>query len=275
MNIPDAAAHLERRCASGLCWWTDPQLEEEGVLVAFSERTGGVSEPPYASLNLAAHVGDAAAAVDDNRSRLLSALGLASTRDRLTCAEQVHGACIAEVTEETVGAGAWADTGPLSVAGTDALFTSRPGVPLLMCFADCVPVAFVAPGPWVAVVHAGWRGALAGLPGMAAVRMASKAGCEPQMVRAYVGPHIGPRDYKVGDEILSQFVNTFGTFARAESGGLDLGAVVATDLARSGVPSCRIDVLGASTAEQTDRFFSYRAEGGLTGRHGLLACILS
>jgi len=74
---------------------------------------------------------------------------------------------------------------------------------------------------------------------------------------------------------MSQFVNSFGTFARAESGGLDLDAVVTASLDRAGVTPCNIARLGSCTAETTDRFYSYRAEGGNTGRHSALACILS
>lgn len=73
---------------------------------------------------------------------------------------------------------------------------------------------------------------------------------------------------------MSHFVNAFGTVARADSGGLDLGAVVNASLVDSGVDSCNITALGICTAEATDRYFSYRAEGGRTGRHGALACIL-
>jgi hypothetical protein len=88
-------------------------------------------------------------------------------------------------------------------------------------------------------------------------------------------PHIGPCHYQVSDEIMSHFVNGFGTVARAESGGLDLGFVVAASLESAGVDPCNIVRLGVCTAEMTDRFYSYRAEAGLTGRHGAFACILS
>jgi copper oxidase (laccase) domain-containing protein len=132
----------------------------------------------------------------------------------------------------------------------------------------------VAPGPSVAVVHAGWRGALASLPGETVGKLAEVAGCSAGEIVGYVGAHIGACHYEVGPEIMSQFVNTFGTVARAESGGLDLDAVVSASLTSAGVDSCNIVRLGICTAEATDRFFSYRAEAGVTGRHAALACIL-
>jgi hypothetical protein len=161
------------------------------------------------------------------------------------------------------------------MAATDALVTSEKDLPLLLCFADCVPVIVTAPGPVVGVAHAGWRGALAGVPGATARAVADMAACSTSGLTAYIGPHVRACHYQVSSEIMSQFVNTFGTLARAESGGLDLGHVVASSLTHAGVDPCNIADLGTCTAETTDRFYSYRAEAGLTGRHGALVCIPS
>ncbi len=271
-----AKPQLQRTTSDGVSWWADAAAcSSVGVLVAFSERQGGCSGAPYVSLNLAGHVGDDTDAVDASRSRLLEALGIAASRDALTMAEQVHGESIALVGASDAGAGAWAGRGGRGpIRETDALITLLPRTPLAMCFADCVPIILVAPGPAVAVVHAGWRGALASLPGKAAAQLAHEARCEPDEVVAYIGAHIGACHYEVSAEIMSQFVYTFGTFARAVSGGLDLDAVVSASLDLAGVAPCNIARLGVCTAEATDRFFSYRAEGGVTGRHAALVCIL-
>lgn len=254
--------------------WNDERLtSDHGVTVAFTGREGGVSSAPYASLNLAGHVGDVPDDVDHNRAIVLEALGLGSCRNRLTSAEQVHGESIALVGEAEVGAGAFAARGLPPVRGTDALITKEAGIPLLMCFADCVPVVIVAPGPCVAVVHAGWRGSLASLPGKSARRVAEVAGCDTAELLAYVGPHIGACCYQVSDEILSHFVNTFGTLARADFGHLDLEFTVRQSLEDAGVAQWRIASLGTCTADETHAFYSYRAENGTTGRHGALACI--
>ena len=189
-------------------------------------------------------------------------------------AEQVHGDRIALVDAGSAGSGAFALGTMPPLAGTDAVMTVEPGVPLLLCFADCVPIILVAPGPAVAVVHAGWRGALGSLPGRTVSELASLAGCEACEVTAYIGAHVRACHYQVDPEIMSQFVNTFGTLARASSGGLDLDAVVSASLDRAGVAPCNIARLGTCTAETTDRFFSYRAESGRTGRHSALACIV-
>ena len=190
--------------------------------------------------------------------------------------EQVHGDHVVAVDLRNAGAGAFGASGLPPIPATDALVTQTPDLPLMLCFADCVPVDPRRPGadgrgrarrvarrPRGAARQGGrqwWRDATGG---------------SPDEILAYIGPHIGACHYETSREIMSQFVNAFGTFARAESGGLDLDAVVTASLDRAGVNPCNIARLGSCTAETTDRFFSYRAEGGITGRHSALACILS
>ncbi|NTU71758.1 MAG: laccase domain-containing protein [Coriobacteriia bacterium] len=265
---------LVRREVGDLRFWTDPGLAATGAVIGFSERSGGTSGAPFASLNLAAHVGDDPIAVDENRSRLLAAAGLGDFGDALTVPEQVHGERIEIVDETSAGSGSRASGGRAPVPATDALVTRTRGVPLMLCFADCVPVVLAAPGCGVAVVHAGWRGALASLPGKAAVMLAREASCDPSAVVAYIGPHIGGCHYPVGEEVMSQFCNTFGTVARADSGGLDLDAAVTVSLVDAGVAPCNIARLGTCTAEAIDRFYSFRSEDGHTGRHSAFACLL-
>ena len=270
----DHVPALERVVAGGCAYWTDPALHESGIIVALSERTGGVSAAPYASLNFAGHVGDDLAAVDENRGRFMDALALGSLRDRLTMGRSNHSDNVGVIGRDEAGAGAFVVGGRPPILDVDALITAERQLPLAQSYADCVPVLYVAPGPVVAFVHAGWRGALAGLPGKVAHRVADLAGVVPAETRVYIGAHICDRHYEVDAQLLSQFVNAFGTFARAKSGGLDLDAVVSASLISAGVARCNIARLGTCTAEATDRFFSYRAEGGVTGRHAALVCIL-
>jgi YfiH family protein len=205
----------------------------------------------------------------------MSALGLDAIRRRLTTAEQVHGLTVREVSGAVVGAGAYAAAGGSPpVPAADALFTTVADAPLMLLFADCVPLVLVAPGPLrgIAVVHAGWKGALGRLPGKAAAALAAACSAKTADILAYVGPHIGPCHYGVDEERLSRFVGSFGTIAAAR-GGLDLGAVVSESLREVGVPEGNVVASTVCTAETTDRFFSFRAEG-VTGRHAALAVIL-
>jgi YfiH family protein len=260
-------------CINGICYWTDPALAETGVRIAFSERTGGVSREPYASLNLAGHVDDDPEAVDENRRRFLSAVGLAGLEGALVTAEQVHGSHIEQVTSADAGRGARTASGPLPIPATDALLTAETDVPLMLLYADCVPVVLAVPGVAVCVVHAGWRGALASLPGEAVRQISARGGVEPQDVVAYIGAHIRQCHYGVGDDVMAAFVDAFGPQVRGCTGGLDLSAAVRASLLGAGVESDRIAELDACTAERTDEFFSFRAEDGVTGRHCAMACI--
>ncbi|MEN6431226.1 MAG: polyphenol oxidase family protein, partial [Coriobacteriales bacterium] len=122
------------------------------------------------------------------------------------------------------------------------------------------------------VAHAGWRGALAGVCSKTAGALRSVCG-DPHDLVAYIGPHIGVCCYEVGPAVVSQFDAMFATIPRA-SGRLDLAAAVAEDLDRAGIPKERQCHLGICTAHNTDRFYSYRAEGR-TGRHAALAVVLS
>jgi len=264
-----------REVAQGVAFHVARELaDESGILVAFTERTGGLSEAPYASLNLAAHVGDDPAQVDLNRDRVFEALGIASVRDRLVTAEQVHGIRIAQVRGADAGSGARAAPGAAApVPACDALMTGAEAVPLMLFYADCVPVVLVHPGARaVAVVHAGWRGALAGIVGDAARELASASGGSAPIL-AFVGPHIGSCCYEVSSQVVSQFAKRFATLSRA-SGCLDLAAAVREDLVRAGVAEERQWHLGICTAHNTEHFYSYRAEGR-TGRHAALAVLLS
>ena len=165
------------------------------------------------------------------------------------------------------------DRAAASIAATDSLLTAAPGMPLMLLFADCVPVVVVdASNRCIAVVHAGWRGAYARI-GSRSVAQLVAAGSEPQDLLVYVGPHICARHYNVGNELFTSFAQRFDKVCEAEPGHLDLGAIVAEDLRSSGVRVSNICRLDMCTAEATDRFFSYRASG-TTGRHAAIAAIL-
>jgi YfiH family protein len=271
-----AVPMLERHVLEGVAFHSDAMLlRDAGVVVGFSERGGGASDTPYATLNLATHVGDDPARVDANRDTLLTAVGLGEGRDRLVTADQVHGTRVTRVGNADAGAGAKASCGRAPVPLSDALFTTTAEVPLMLLYADCVPIILVALRPTlgVAVVHAGWRGALDDIVGKAAHELAKAAGCATSSLLAYVGPHIGPCCYETSPEIMSQFRSAFGTLSRAAGRRLDLGAAVRESLVRSGVPVSRQCHLGECTAHEVERFYSYRAEG-VTGRHAALAAIL-
>ncbi len=279
MTSDSAPPRLERSDAGGLTLFSDPGLDRRtGILVAFTTRNGGVSEPPYETLDLAGHTGDEPARVDENRRRLLETVRL--DPGRLVSADQVHGETLAVVEEGDAGRGAEVASGRAPVPETDALLTTATDLPLLLLYADCVPVVIVAEAPVraVAVVHAGWRGAFARLPGIAARALADLSGGAPCDLAAYVGPHIGPCHYEVSPVLASSFHERFAyskhpvDIHSVSRPRVDLGAAVRASLEDAGMLPERIAELDMCTFEHTGLFYSYRAEG-VTGRHGALAAV--
>ena len=258
---------LERHRLGDVTLLTDPSVPGR-VTFAFTERAGGVSEPPYASLNLGDRCGDDPARVAENRRRALAALGAEDLLERLVCPHQVHGDRV--VTVRSADPAALEAARAEALAGADAVACVADEVPVLMCFADCVPVVLVAPGGF-AVVHSGWRGTLARIAAKAARALAEAAGCGAGELLAYVGPHIGAGDYEVSEELLGTFVGEFGEGVARAPRNLDLALAVTSALEGAGVAADRVAVCDASTARTTDRFFSYRAEGGTCGRHAAVA----
>jgi YfiH family protein len=241
-----------------------------GVTLAFTERTGGVSQGAYATLNLGDRCGDDQQAVATNRLRVLEAISAHGCVDSLVNPRQVHGdhvVCIREDDEASVRMAC-----EEARNGADAVVCVVPRVPVLLCFADCVPVICVCEGGF-AVIHSGWRGTMARISAMAVDVLACCTGSDPSTVHAYIGPHIGMRDYEVSWELARDFKMAFGPSVVPERRLLDLGRAVTLTLCEAGIEQRNIASCELSTASATDRFFSFRAENGRCGRHGAIACL--
>lgn len=241
-----------------------------GVTFAFTERTGGVSRGAFASLNLGDACGDDAAAVAENRMRALAAIGADAWAASLVAPHQVHGDHVVRVTSD--GRDALLARIAEAREGADAVVCTVPHVPVLLCFADCVPVVICAPGGF-AVAHSGWRGTIARICAKAARALMEETGCAAAELSAYVGPHVCASDYEVSPELMDRFVAEFGPGVDAGERHLDLGRAVADALEGVGVACDAIAMCDDSTASNVGRFFSYRAESGHCGRHGALAVL--
>lgn len=225
--------------------------ELPGLRHAFFTRRGGVSEGLFASLNVGRGSGDDPARVAQNRARAADALGLPPTA--LATCYQVHSARAATA-EAPFG-----ERPPEA----DAVVTRTPGLICGALAADCAPVLIADPGARiVAAVHAGWRGALAGVV-EAAVRAMTYLGAAPARMSAAVGPCIGPASYEVGLEFLEAFAGVdaanarfFRPGERPEKRLFDLPAYVLSRLAAAGVP--RAEWIGRDTLAEEDWFFSNR-----------------
>jgi len=211
-----------------------------------------VSEGPYASLNLGRLSGDLVEHVDENRRRACEALG--ADVEKLGLNNQVHSDRVLRAAVRQRGERA------------DGLWTDEPGVPLLALSADCLPIVLLRTEgtPAVAVIHAGWKGLLAGIVA-AGVEALGNGG-----LAAAIGPAIGPCCYEVGEEVAAPYRERFGDdVMRGRS--LDLWTSAERALRAAGVE--RIDRFDRCTACEPDTFFSHRRDRGVTGRQGVIAYV--
>ena len=241
------------------------------VRFAFTERTGGVSEDAYSSLNLGSHVGDDPFAVQENRRRALEAMGAAECEHNLLVPNQVHGDHVVTVTSN--GADDLENIREQIAEGCDALVCTAHEVPVMLCFADCVPVVLVAPGGF-AVVHSGWKGTIARISAKASQALCEAADCTPEDISAYIGPHILGDEYEVSQELMDRFAAEFSCIDATASRMLDLSAAIREALVDAGVDVNGIVDTKLSTVRQNDRFYSYRNEGGTCGRHAAIGVML-
>ena len=233
------------------------------ITAAVSFRLGGVSQHPYHQLNLAYHVGDVDASVSENRRRLCDALGI-DVRS-LVVAQQTHGARIAIVDESQAGCGAYRHAD--AIPDTDGMVTASRSVVLAVLTADCVPVLIVDPvREVIGIAHAGWRGTLRMIAAGTILKMRDAFGTAPADCLAVLGPAIGPCCYTVGEDVALQFRHTFPSTRCVIEDKLDLQQAVKAQLTAAEVETHNISSVGGCTACNPDLFYSYRGEGGCTGR---------
>jgi len=238
------------------------RLDLDGAEILFSDRTGGVSAPPFDTANAGYGRGDDPARVDENRVRIGAGLGgNAAEPKKWISLHQVHGASVYAADEDGPTYGQPAPR-------ADAAVSAEPGAVLSVLTADCGPVALVAPGV-VAAVHAGWRGLAAGVI-EAAVAEVRRRSSGP--VRAVVGPCIHPECYEFSPADLQPIVDRLGP----DAAGITAGGRPALDVPRA----IRLALAGAGVADVTDvdvctacspDHFSHRRDG----RTGLQAMLVA
>jgi len=229
------------------------------VLVRTTTRGGGVSEPPYESLNLAMHVGDDPERVCANRARVREALRLPSGPAWL---DQHHGARVVDLERD-------------DERRADGSYTRKAGIVCAILTADCLPIVITdRSGAELTALHGGWRGLAAGIIDAGLARMRSPRGD----LIAWLGPAIGAEHYEVGEEVFDAFARQEpglgSAFAPTRPGHYrcDLYAIARAMLHARGVTS----VHGGSHCayREAARFYSYRRDGGNgrdTGRMATLA----
>lgn len=261
-------------------WWVPQWPTAPHIKSVFTTRAGGVSKPPFDSLNLGRPSGDDRAAVDTNRARLQTALGLAPIY-----MSQVHGV-------ETVELPLPSAPGEPALIVADACVSATPRVVCTVRVADCLPVLLTdTRGDVVGAAHAGWRGLAKGVLEHnfrafehLVQRRAGPAAASPVAghTLAWLGPCIGPAAFEVGPEVREAFLAHDSAAERCftpKTGGKWLANLA--ELAR-----LRLQALGISriygndgsapwcTVNNPSLFFSHRRDSVALGGSGrMAACI--
>lgn len=246
-----------------------PAWEKQGITAFFTSRCGGVSQPPFESLNLGLHVEDQYDAVMENRRRIAADHDIQLSD--MVCAEQVHGNLVAIVTEDKRGIGTLDYRSALP--GCDAMVTNREAVYLMSFYADCIPIYFFDPvRRAVGLAHSGWKGTAGRIAVHTLIAMIGAFGCDRKDIQVFLGPGIGHECYEIDRDRQAQAAQIF-TFAEQviyarENQRItwDLKKTSAMMLEEAGLLPGNITICGLCTACETERFFSYRAENGKTGR---------
>ena len=220
--------------------------------IVFSTRVGGVSDGPYASLNLGRRSGDDVERVDENRRRVCAEIG--ADPARLAMNRQIHSALVHR-----------AEPGARGEPG-DGLWTEEADLPVLALTADCLPIALArvdGERPGVAVLHAGWRGLLAGIVAEGARTLGGR-------LQAAIGPAIGPCCYEVGPEVAEPLAAAFGHDV-LRGRNADLWSAAERALREAGV--AEVERVDLCTQCNPELFFSHRRTGLPRGGQGVIALV--
>jgi YfiH family protein len=257
---------------NGLEFVSQPAWLKEGINMAVSARTGGVSKGVYQSLNLGLHVGDQADLVLENRSRFLSIFNVGLS-DMVAC-QQVHGKEVVRIRGIDRGKGARDLTS--TILNCDAMITNEPGVYLMSFYADCIPIFFYDRlNRAVGMAHSGWKGTMMKIVLNTLEAMAKEFKTSSQNLQIFIGPGIGACCFEIQPDLLQKVKAEFASFHDIIN---DNNEIITWNLQETnrqllvgaGVNPLNISVCSLCTACNTDKFYSYRREQGNTGRIGAL-----
>jgi len=231
-----------------------------GLLHGVFTRRGGVSQPPYDSLNASWSNGDSPQAVQENLARIKKAVGL----ERLVSSRQFHGDSVHFICEESIRD--LRELPPLLIASAaDALATNLPHLGLVIKIADCQSIMLADPeSRVVANIHSGWRGSVQNIAGKTIKRLQERFGLNPARTLAAVSPSLGP--------CCAEFVNYRGEIPeefwrfQVRPEYFDFWAITREQLVSAGICDSNIEFAAKCTVCEKAEFFSYRGARGPTGR---------
>jgi YfiH family protein len=239
-----------------------------GLAAGMTTKNGGASKGNYETLNLGFHVGDDRSDVCINRGKVSELLKF--PLNTWVGAEQTHGIHLKKISKADRGKGSKSYED--SFKDTDGFYTNEEGILLSLCFADCVPLFFIAPeSRMIGIAHAGWKGTV-GQIAKEMINAWGREGITPQQIFVAIGPSICKKCYIVDQRVINLVENTLVDvetlpYNLTNDGqySLDLREVNRQIIVNSGVPDINIQMTGFCSSCDKE-FFSHRRDQGRTGR---------
>ena len=228
-------------------------------------RLGGVSSPPFASLNVSYDTGDEASRVRENLRRVRAATNCSS----LIYARQNHSSNIVLLVEYP----RFDPAVPYPLYGKDGFITQLPDLLMMIKVADCQAIFLYDPKNKVAaIIHAGWRGSIQNILANAVHLMRTKFHSDPRDIVAGIGPSLGPccAEFRHWQQ---EFPPNFARF-QVQENHFDFWAISRHQLLEAGLLSESIEIAELCTKCHREIFYSYRGEGK-TGRFAMAIGIKS
>ena len=261
---------------NGVEFLISPLFHQLGLQHAFSTRNGGVSSGCFSSMNLSLSSADSYENVFENHMRFAKAVGYQPEQIVLT--NQVHKTEIRNVTREDQGKGLFRET---DILETDGLITNEKELPLMIFFADCVPLLFadIKKGV-IGAAHSGWRGTVGKIGAKMVEKMVHEYGCKRENIFITIGPSICQNCYEVSSDVACEFLHSFDLKFHKhliEDKGmgkyqLDLWMANRILLLESGISTSNVETAGICTCCNSQKLFSHRATGG---RRGTMAGVIT
>jgi polyphenol oxidase len=243
--------------------------EFPGLVAGFTTKHGGYSKEPFGTLNFGFHVGDEENSVCQNRNLLAQQIGF--PLQQWIGAEQTHETMIQKVVKTDAGKGS--ESYESAFARTDGFLTSEKDILLTLCYADCVPLYFLAPRKQIiGIAHAGWKGSVNGIASEMITRL-SQEGLDPSEIKVIVGPSICGNCYIVDETVIASiekllepgekkpYNHIYGNQYRLDLRELNKGILI-----NAGVLAKNISTTEYCTSCHHELFFSHRKDNGKTGR---------
>ena len=256
---------FDENTSNAIVYMTAPNIQ---ATHAFTTRGGGVSQGIYSSLNLGVNCGDDPALVRENYNLICGALGI--TVFNIVCSNQVHGAHVRGVTLEDRG-----EFFKSKPQKADGLITGDAGVALMVFTADCVPILLHDRiRSVIGAVHAGWRGTVLDIAGVAVQRMVNEFGCCRTDISAAIGPSISKCCYETGQDVTDALRITLGKAAddcicvQGDRFMVDLKESNRLLLERAGLID--IAISDECTFCRSDKYWSHRRTNGQRGSQGAI-----